>query len=240
MSNITALKESRIVKENAMLVQNGFINSKQLLYMAQKTPIEAIYRRPGKGGKTFTYVKAWYVKKVLNYVFGWLWDFQILDKGREQNQVWTQGRLAIRNKNGEIIIIKEQFGRADIKFLTEKVSDGANIVSKKTERMVDYGNDLKAAASDALKKCASELGIASDVYNQEEDIEIGLKPLSKKEEAKEAKRLVEDIIADIRISKSLRQLESAKKGIEADDKHTPAGKKLILEAIEQRVKEIVK
>ena len=26
------------------------------------------------------------------------------------------------------------------------------------------GNDLKAATTDALKKCASELGIASDIY----------------------------------------------------------------------------
>jgi len=237
MSNIQKLKESREVKEKAMLVNSNLINSKQLLYIAQKTPIEAIYKRPGKGGKTFTYVKASYVKKVLNFVFGWSWDFQILDKGREQDQVWVQGRLTIRDKDGEIRIIKEQFGRADIKFLTEKVSNGEIATSKKTERMVDYGNDLKAAASDALKKCASELGIASDVYNQEEDVEIGLKPITKKEEAK---RLVEDIIADIRMSNSARQLESAKKGIETDNKHTPAGKKLILEAIEQRLKEIAK
>ena len=29
---------------------------------------------------------------------------------------------------------------------------------------MDLGNDLKAATTDALKKCASELGIASDIY----------------------------------------------------------------------------
>ena len=38
--------------------------------------------------------------------------------------------------------------------------------------MLDYGNDLKAAATDALKKCASELGIASDIYGSEEFKEI--------------------------------------------------------------------
>jgi len=41
--------------------------------------------------------------------------------------------------------------------------------------MVDFGNDMKAAATDALKKCASELGIASDVYGTAEYAEEGVK-----------------------------------------------------------------
>jgi hypothetical protein len=32
---------------------------------------------------------------------------------------------------------------------------------------LSIGNDMKAAASDALKKCAQALGIAQDVYNPE-------------------------------------------------------------------------
>ena len=43
---------------------------------------------------------------------------------------------------------------------------------------VDYGNDLKAATTDALKKCASELGIASDVYGKNEFREIKYQDLS--------------------------------------------------------------
>jgi hypothetical protein len=101
-----------------------------------------------------------YVKKALNYVFGWMWDFNIVDKGREGDLVWVQGRLTIKNKSGKEMIVKEQFGRADIKFL------------RGTKTPVDYGNDLKAAATDALKKCASELGIASDVYGKQEFQEI--------------------------------------------------------------------
>ena len=132
------------------------IKEKQLLFILQKTPKEHIYHRPAKGGGTWDYVTGVYVKKALNYIFGWMWDFQIIDKGKEGELVWVQGRLTIKNKSGKPMIIKEQFGRADIKF------------KRGTKTPLDYGNDLKAATTDALKKCASELGIASDVYGNEE------------------------------------------------------------------------
>jgi hypothetical protein len=78
-----------------------------------------------------------------------------------------------------------QFGRVDIKFKKElafnedgtpkmtKNSRGQEYQIKETSRNpLDLGNDLKAASTDALKKCASELGIASDVYAPEEFKEI--------------------------------------------------------------------
>ena len=37
---------------------------------------------------------------------------------------------------------------------------------------LSIGNDLKAAATDCLKKCAVSLGIAADVYNKAEFNEI--------------------------------------------------------------------
>jgi glucose-6-phosphate 1-dehydrogenase len=37
---------------------------------------------------------------------------------------------------------------------------------------LSIGNDLKSAATDCLKKCAAEIGIAADVYNKEEFREI--------------------------------------------------------------------
>jgi len=136
------------------------IKEKQLLFILQKTPANHISSRPAKGGGTWDYVTGDYVKKVLNYVFGWMWDFEIKDKGREGDLVWVQGRLTIKNKVGKPMIVKEQFGRADIK------------MKKGTKIPLDYGNDLKAATTDALKKCASELGIASDVYGKNEFTKI--------------------------------------------------------------------
>jgi hypothetical protein len=139
------------------------ISKPQILTMLQRTPKNHIYTRPAKGGGEWEYVTGTYVKKVLNYVFGWLWDFQIVDKGREGDQVWLQGRLTVHltdEKGVSQAVIKEQFGRADVK------------LKKGTQTPLDYGNDLKAAATDALKKCAAELGIASDIYGKGEFKEI--------------------------------------------------------------------
>src|ERR1035437_4798406 len=133
--------------------------TEQLVHIMQATPQEHIYTRPAKGGGTWDYVTGVYVKKVLNYVFAWNWDFEVKDKGVEGNLIWVLGRLTVRTKSGATIV-KEQFGRADLKSKT----DGTGYV--------DYGNDLKAATTDALKKCASELGIASDVYGKNEFKEI--------------------------------------------------------------------
>jgi|GEM_PF-1310429 len=141
------------------LVPNA-LNPKQVLFVLQKTPANHIYQRPGKGGGMWDFVTGTYIKKVLNYAFGWMWDFEIKDKGREGNQVWVQGRLTIKDPKGNVMIVKEQFGRADIKF------------KKNSKEILDYGNDLKAASTDALKKCAAELGIASDIYGKNEFQEV--------------------------------------------------------------------
>lgn len=140
------------------LIESPFTN-KQLLVLLQKTPNRHIQKRPAKGGGQWDYVSGVYMKKVLNYAFGWMWDFEIKDKGVEGDCIWVQGKLTIKNQEGQPMIIKEQFGRADIKM-------------KKTGGYLDYGNDLKAASTDALKKCAAELGIASDIYGKDEFQEV--------------------------------------------------------------------
>lgn len=127
---------------------------KQILQILQRTPKEHIYRRPAKGGGMWDYVTGTYVEKVLNYVFGWDWSFEVKQHGREGQLVWVLGKLSCSTANGKMIV-KEQFGRADVK-------------KNRTGGDLDYGNDLKAAATDALKKCASLLGVASDIYGKEE------------------------------------------------------------------------
>lgn len=160
-----ALTLSTDVKK--LSLETSPLSNRQLLHILQRTPKKHVYQRPAKGGGTWDYVTGTYVKKVLNYVFGWMWDFQIVDKGVEGDCLWVQGRLTVRNTEGQPMIVKEQFGRADLK----KKKDGTGYL--------DYGNDLKAASTDALKKCASELGIASDIYGKNEFVEIA--PEVKKE-----------------------------------------------------------
>ena len=84
------------------------MQQKQVLHVLQKTPAQHIYTRPAKGGGRWSYVTGAYVKKVLNYTFGWLWNFEIVDKGREGSQVWVQGKLTILDpKTRQPMIIKE-------------------------------------------------------------------------------------------------------------------------------------
>lgn len=144
-----------IMENNHFTITKSWVSEKQVLRMLQRTPKEHVFTRAAKGGGTWEYVTGTYMEKVLNFVFGWNWDFQILSHGREGDQVWVHGKLTVKDDHGHSIS-KEQFGRADIKFKSG------------TKTMMDFGNDLKAAATDALKKCASQFGIASDIYGKTE------------------------------------------------------------------------
>lgn len=146
-------KELVVISKNELAaVEDNLLNEKQLNLLLQKTPEKHIYKRPAKGGGQWDYVTGVYVKKKLNLMFGWDWDFLIVEHKIDLDigQAYVLGKLKVRTAGREII--KMQFGRVDIKF------------KKSTQTPLDVGNDLKAAATDALKKCAAELGVASDVY----------------------------------------------------------------------------
>lgn len=157
---ITEQQIAEPIHENkTYAIAKTWVSSKQIMRMVQRTPAEHVYQRPGKGGQKFSYVTGNYVEKVLNYVFGFLWDFEVVNHGVAGDFIWVQGKLTVKNAQGSSIT-KTQFGRAEIKYLKDKTRIPANYV--------DYGNDLKAATTDALKKCASLLGIASDIYGKQE------------------------------------------------------------------------
>lgn len=138
------------------LSEKSLINEDQFNFLFRKTPENYKYTRPAKGGGQWTYVKGTYVKKVLNFVTGFNWDFEVVKEHLmiEAKQIIVLGRLTARLDGQEVT--KMQYGRADIKF------------KRNTQEPVDLGNDFKAAATDALKKCASELGVAQDVYGADD------------------------------------------------------------------------
>lgn len=153
-----------IKEQNKLSLPKTWVSEKQSMKIMQRTPAQYIYERPGKGGKTFKYVPVKYMEKCLNFIFGWNWDFQIISKEiflleTGHGQIVTHGRLIVKGQNGESIT-KEQFGSKEVAYL------------KDTKTPVNLGNDFKASASDAFKKCASQLGIASDVYGANEYREI--------------------------------------------------------------------
>ena len=152
--------ELRLVSEAEMsLIQNNVLNAGQLQLLHKETPAKYVRERPAKGGGKWKYISGGYVKKTLNLMFGFNWDFEILEQLILHGECIVKGRLTVRT-NG-VTIIKNQFGNKDI--IYRKLQDG------ETERVpLSIGNDLKSAATDALKKCASELGIGADIYNKEE------------------------------------------------------------------------
>ena len=195
---------AEISKEDLAKVKDfNLLNTDQLNFLFKKTPKEHIYERPAKGGGKWKYVTGTRIKKVLNLMFGWDWDFIVdkFDVNMEAKQVIILGRLAVRTKEHEIV--KMQFGRADIKFKTEtRKDDKGNVIEElnsygkmKPKRFpsnqpLDLGNDLKAATTDALKKCASELGIASDIYAPNEFKAIYVMSDSEKSDIEKAQRKI--------------------------------------------------
>lgn len=187
MNDIIKPKEQVLVMtvDEMTKAENNILNLKQLNFLLQPTPKNHVFQRPGKGGKDWDYVTGVYVKKVLHFVFGWDWDFEVKEYqvNMEIKQCFVLGKLTVRSKGCPII--KMQFGRADIKMKTETREDesGKTIMARDqygktypkkfpTNIPLDLGNDLKAATTDALKKCASELGVASDIYGADEFREI--------------------------------------------------------------------
>ena len=142
-----------------MTITESVFKQNQLVSLVQDTPPINIKQRAGRGGKQFRYVTGSYVQKVLNQVFGWMWSFEVKDHGNspDGSSVWALGKLTILDPVTRTpMMIKEQFGSSEYK------------KEKGTGKEVDYADDLKAASTDALKKCSSLLGIAADVYADED------------------------------------------------------------------------
>lgn len=150
--------------KDLVIADQSALNMRQIQSINKKTHSRYVKQRPGKGGATWNYVAASHVVEVLNKVFGYAWSFEVLTPERDALEiavktgcVTVKGSLTVLTGVGPIV--KQQFGRKEV-------------AVTKAGKILDFGNDMKAAASDALKKCASELGMFRDVYAPEDYLEI--------------------------------------------------------------------
>lgn len=151
----------------SQITQDSIFNANQVQKIYNSTPGRYTFKRPGRGGGEWTYAKAGYMRDRANAIFGFNWDFEVLTPVSEAFEVAKAtgscvvlGKFTGRVKHDgqSIPLVKTQYGRADVKF------------KKDTRDPLDFGNDLKAAATDAFKKClASGLGLARDIYDSDED-----------------------------------------------------------------------
>ena len=102
-----------------------------------------IKQRDGRKGKRFDYVETHSVIARLNEAFDGQWSFKVLDRIIEEGEIAVLGELSAEGET------KQQWG------------------SKDRNRGSSLGDDLKAAASDAVKKCATLFGVGLHLYRED-------------------------------------------------------------------------
>ena len=132
-------------------------------------------KRPVRGGGNFDldFVPGWWFVKQANLVFQHRWSFDVEQVEIGSNFVWVRGKVTVKVPSQEITengvtvktegydIVKSQFGGAAIK------------KKRNSNEIIDIGDDLKAAATDSMKKCLTLFGFAADVYGPREAKEQG-------------------------------------------------------------------
>ena len=107
---------------------------------------EEIKQRDGSFGQTLAYVSGHTVIQRLNDAFESAWSFEIILHEIHQDEVIVIGKLTAEG------IIKSQFGSSRI------------TRARETGESISLADDLKSAATDALKKCATLLGVGLHLY----------------------------------------------------------------------------
>ena len=153
-----------LVSPSDLLMTKSPFNAEQLSKFYGKTPADKIKQRKARGGGTWDYVETSYVIDTLNRVFGYLWSFEILTGIEEAAKISASGTCVVKGRLTVYVdghaLVKEQFGRCECK------------KKKDSGEFLDFGNDMKGAGSDALKKCASEFGLFKDVYSKDDVIDL--------------------------------------------------------------------
>lgn len=112
---------------------------------------EKIKQREGNFGKTLEYIEGHSVIQRLNDAFDAEWSFEIarFDMLEDKDEIIVLGKLTA---NG---IVKSQFGSSRI------------TKARETGEVISLADDLKAAATDAIKKCATLMGVGLHLYNND-------------------------------------------------------------------------
>lgn len=150
------MNQENYITDDEFILIDSVLTSDQLLSLRKPTPESEIIIKDN-GLKSVT---GSYMKKHLNVIFGFNYDFAIVSREylAASKEVLVQGRLTIRTTKGTLI--KEQFGTHKVELQTSSAT-GATVTAP-----FNIGNAYKAAATDAFKKCASEFGLCWDIYSQ--------------------------------------------------------------------------
>ena len=122
--------------------------------LEQPFPRELLKTRKGTFGKPFTYVEAAEYIRRLNDAFEGDWSFEVVEHKVLQTEVVVLGKLTAS------AIVKCAFG-------------GSSITVSREGEVISIADDLKAAATDSLKKASSLLGVGLHLYSEPTDTASG-------------------------------------------------------------------
>lgn len=198
--------ELATVAQKDLLMTGSPLSAEQMQIFYQRTPKDKIMKRPAKGGGDWEYVQTGHVIDTLNRVFGYMWSFEVTTSLEEAAKIAGSGTCVVKGRLtvqlGDKTLVKEQFGRCEVKYKTawdEKLNKKVP-----TTQFLDFGNDMKGAASDALKKCASELGLFRDIYHKEDFSEMNIISDEEKERIENTK--CENAKVEMRKAKNVEEL----------------------------------
>lgn len=140
------------------------------LYGRLTVPFETTFKDV-RGGVELEYITGEQAISRLNEVLGVAnWSFRILEHGinAEADECWALAEITAQIDDRTVV--RQQFGSQKVKR------------SRASGTPLDIGFDLKGAATDALKKCASLLGVALYLWKKEVPAEpTPLQPLAGRE-----------------------------------------------------------
>ncbi len=120
-------------------------------------PFNDIKSRPGRNGQSISYVEAHSIVQRLNEALAGDWSFRVLEHDVREGEVIVLGELRL----GELV--KQAFG-------------GSEVTRTLEGKVVSLADDLKAAATDALKKAATLLGVGVHFSAEEPQQHVHARP----------------------------------------------------------------
>ena len=125
--------------------------------LEQPFPEGLLKTRKGTFGKSFTYVEGTDYIRRLNDAFEGDWSFEVVEHKTLDNEVIVLGKLVAG------AVTKTAFG-------------GSKITVNREGELVSIADDLKAAATDSLKKASSLLGVGLHLYSEPTTSQSEAKP----------------------------------------------------------------
>lgn len=156
---LTIFDNPEILKQAGIAIRN---------LIEGKTPRTEVKQREIRGGLNSNYVSTYYMTRQASLITGFRWSSEIIREKyipdeANPKEIGVFIKVTLYDRNG-FAYSHQSWGSAEVKRYTKtQYNKDREIVHQKGD-IISLFDDLKAASSDAIKKCLSYFGIANDIY----------------------------------------------------------------------------